>query len=92
MTVTAPLAAGQLEAVNPKKPCGNVTPAGGAAGVPTKALPALKPQAAPPPVRVAVPVPVPVLVGPEIMLTQDTATLVTLAEATVPLPLFTVQT
>jgi len=36
--------------------------------------------------------PVPVLVGPEIMLTQDTATLVTLAEATVPLPLFTVQT
>ncbi len=89
--VTPPLAAGQLVAVNRKKPCGKLTPAGGAAGWATKPLPPVtKPQAAPPPVSVAVAVPVPVLVGPVIAVTmQATATLVMLAAPTVPEPLVT---
>ena len=72
MMVTPPLAAGQLVAVNRKKPCGKLTPAGGAAGWATKPLPPVtKPQAAPPPVSVAVAVPVPVLVGPVIAVTTE---------------------
>ena len=51
----------------------------------------MNPQAAPPPLRVAEAAPVPVLVLPDsVVVRQDTATLVTLAEA-VPLPLATVQ-